>query len=81
MDSIPFYAPSIASDDIIFAEYDELEQMLTYRETIEYSGNSTIQVVLLDSTKDINQIRDIFNEMGCSSEKVNDSYFSMDVSS
>ncbi len=81
LDSIPFYAPSIASEDIIFAEYEELEQMLTYRETIEYSGNSTIQVVLLDTTKDINQIRDIFNEMGCSSEKVNDSYFSMEIPS
>ena len=81
LDSIPFYATSIASDDILFAEYDEQEQMLTYRETIEYSGNSTIQVVLLDTTKDINQIRDIFHEMGCTSAKVNDSYFSMEIPS
>jgi len=81
LDSIPFYATSIASDDIIFAEYDEQEQMLTYRDTIEYSGNSTIQVVLLDTTKDINQIRDIFHEMGCTSAKVNDSYFSMEIPS
>lgn len=42
LDSIPFYAPSVASDDIVFAEYDEQEQMLTYRETVEYSGNSTV---------------------------------------
>jgi hypothetical protein len=30
LDSIPFYAPLVASDDIVFAEFDEQEQMLTY---------------------------------------------------
>jgi hypothetical protein len=81
LESIPFYAPSVASDDIIFAEYDEQEQMLTYRETVEYSGNSTVQVVLMDDTKDINTIRDMFKELGCVSEKVNEGYFSMEIPS
>lgn len=69
LDSIPFYAPLVASDDIVFAEFDEQEQMLTYRKTAEYSGNSTVQIVLMDKSKDINQIRDIFKELGCVSEK------------
>jgi hypothetical protein len=81
LDSIPFYAPSVASDDIVFAEYDEQEQMLTYRETVEYSGNSTVQVVLMDDTQDINIIRDLFKELGCVSEKVNEGYFSMEIPS
>ena len=81
LDSIPFYAPSVASDDIVFAEYDEQEQMLTYRETVEYSGNSTVQIVLMDNSKDINQIRDLFKELGCVSEKVNEGYFSMEIPS
>lgn len=50
LDSIPFYAQSIACDDVIFAEYDEDESMLTYRETIEFSGNSTIHVVLMNDS-------------------------------
>lgn len=79
LDSIPFYAPLVASDDIVFAEYDEQEQMLTYRKTVEYSGNSTIQVFLIDKSKDINSIRDLFTELGCTSEKVNAGYFSMEV--
>lgn len=79
LDSIPFYATSVASDDIVFAEYDEQEQMLTYRETVEYSGNSTVQIVLMDNSKDINQIRDLFKELGCVSEKMNDGYFSMEI--
>lgn len=79
LDNIPFYAPLIASDDIVFAEFDEQQQMLTYRKTLEFSGNSTIQVVLMDKSKDINTIRKTFEELGCISEKVNDGYFSMEV--
>ena len=69
LDSIPFYAPNVASDDIVFAEFDKQEQMLTYRKTVEYSGNSTIQVVLMNKTEDINSIRDLFKKLGCVSEK------------
>ena len=79
LDSIPFYAPLVASDDIVFAEYDDTEQMVTYRKTVEHSGNSTVQVVIMDKTKEINSIRDIFNDLGCISERVNDGYFSMEV--
>ena len=79
LDSIPFYAPLIASDDIVFAEYDETEQMLTYQKTVEHSGNSTVQVVIMDKSVDINNIRDIFTDFGCISERVNNGYFSMEV--
>jgi hypothetical protein len=81
LDSIPFYAPLVASDDIVFTEFDEQERMLTYRKTVEYSGNSTVQVVLMDKSEDINQIRDTFKELGCVSEKVNEGYFSMEIPS
>lgn len=78
LDSIPFYAP-VAFEDIVFAEYDDTEQMLTYRKTVEYSSNSTVQVVLIDTTKDINSIIDAFNDKGCISEKLNDQYFAMGI--
>ena len=79
LDSIPFYAPLVASDDIVFAEYDDTEQMLTYRKTVEHSGNSTVQVVIMDKAVEINNIRDIFKDLDCISERVNDGYFSMEV--
>jgi hypothetical protein len=79
LDNIPFYAPLVASDDVVFASFDEREQMLTYRRTVEYSGNSTVQVVLMDKSQDINSIRDTFEKLGCVSEKVNEGYFSMEV--
>jgi len=31
LDNIHFYGPLVAFDDIIFAEYNKTEQMLTYR--------------------------------------------------
>ena len=78
LDNIPFYA-GVASGDIVVAEYDQIEKMLAYRYTVEYSGNSTIQVVMMDTRKDINTIREIFNELGCPSERLNNRYFAMEI--
>ncbi|MES2274434.1 MAG: DUF4265 domain-containing protein [Bacteroidota bacterium] len=78
IDNIPFYA-SIATDDIVFAEYDEQEQRLTYRETVTDSGNSIIQIVIMDKKIAVDTVREIFNKLGCESEQLNDSYFSMEV--
>ncbi len=66
-------------DDIVFAEYGDPEQMLTYGKTIEYSGTPKVQVVLLDTKHDINTIRDTFKDFGCISEKLNDRYFAMEI--
>ena len=78
LNSIPFYAPH-ASDDIVFAEYDDTEERLIYRETVENSGNSTVQVALMDKKVDINMIRQIFQDLGCVSEKLHDGYFAMEI--
>ena len=78
IDNIPFYAPTSA-DNIVYAEYDESQERLTYRDTVEYSGNSTIQVVMLMENVPTNEIRDIFNALNCESEKFNEGYFVMNV--
>ncbi|MGN6641331.1 MAG: DUF4265 domain-containing protein [Mucilaginibacter sp.] len=79
IDNIPFYGPLVASDDIVFAEYDDLEQMLVYRSTVEHSGNSIIQVVLMTDDAEISKIREVFASMGCLSEGVNKQYFVLEV--
>lgn len=78
IDNIPFYAP-LASDDIVFAEYDDIEEMLTFRRTVKCSGNSTIQVVIFEKTKDTNSVRKIFEDLGCSTEKFQEGYFVIEV--
>lgn len=78
IDNIPFYAP-VSCDDIVFAENDYELGSLMYRKTVEHSGNSTIQVVVLNKTIETNELRDLFNSMGCESEKYNEGYFVMEV--
>jgi hypothetical protein len=78
LDNIPFYA-AIACGNIVLAEYDEDEQMLTYRETVESSGNSTIQVVIMNKNVVANDIRDMFDALGCESEKFKEGYFVINV--
>jgi hypothetical protein len=79
IDNIPFYAPSLASDDVVFAEYDETEQRLTYRNIVEYSENSTVWVVIMDKSIQIEDIRKSFTDLECISEKLNDGYFAMEI--
>lgn len=77
--NIPFYVPSIATDDIILAEYDNDEEILTYRNTIEFSDNSTIRVIIIDKSQEINTIRDLFKKLDCPSESLSSSYFAMEI--
>lgn len=79
LDNIPFYVPLLASEDIIYAEFDASEDRLVYVKTIEDSGNSTIHVVMLDENVDINTICDEFFDLECMYEGVNESYFAMEV--
>jgi len=79
IDNIPFYIPLVASEDIVFAEFDETEQMLTYRKTVEYSERTVVQIVIIDKETKTNDIREIFHKLGCESEKANEGYFSMEI--
>ena len=79
LDNIPFYGPMIATDDEFYAEFDKAEQMLTYQKTTKYSGNSIVLVVITQDGFDKEIIRDRFKDLNCTSEGLNDSYFSMEV--
>lgn len=79
IDNIPFYGPLVASDDIVYAEFDEGEQMLTYRETVQESGNSIVQVVIMDEATDISDLRKVFEDMSCPSERIGDKFFAMEI--
>ena len=78
LDNIPFYAP-VACDDIVFAVFDEIEENLIYQETITYSGNSTVQIVMLDKTMETNNLRENLEKLGCKSEKFAESFFVLNI--
>ena len=79
LDSIPLYVPLLASDDLVQAEFDDEEGMLTYRQTIQPSGNSTIWVVMTDDDVDIDDVRKMLHELDCPSEAVSDRFFAMEI--
>jgi hypothetical protein len=79
LDSIPFYVPFIATDDIVNAEYDDVEEMLLYKETVSPSGNSTLWIVIIDDKANTDEIRDAFYEMDCLSDALSYHFFTMEV--
>lgn len=79
LDNIPFFGPLIATDDLFYAEYDEDEKRLVYRETIESFGNSIIQVVILEKEFDKEIIREKLSAINCLSESLNETLFAVEV--
>jgi len=79
LDNIPFYGPLIASDDIFYAQFDDNEEELVFREVIESSGNSVVQVVILKEDFDKEIIRKEVFELGCESEGINDNFFVIEI--
>ncbi|OOV13197.1 DUF4265 domain-containing protein [Flavobacterium sp. LM4] len=79
LDNIPFFGPLIATEDIFFAEYDEDEERLVYRKTIESFGNSILQVVILEKGFDKEIIREELKLINCASESLNETLFAVEV--
>lgn len=79
IDSIPYYVTALATDDIIHAEYDDEEEMLTYSNMVKESGNSTIWVVIVNDEIGIEDVQQVFFDMGCESASLSDRFFTMEV--
>jgi hypothetical protein len=79
LDNIPFFGPLIATDDIFRAEYDETEKCLIHKETIESSGNSIIQVLILQEGFDKEIIREKLKSINCLSEALNDTFLAVEI--
>ncbi|WP_291150844.1 DUF4265 domain-containing protein [Flavobacterium sp. UBA7680] len=79
LDNIPFFGPLIATDDLFYAEFDEEEERLVYKETIENSGNSIVQVIILEKGFDKEIIREKLKAINCLSEGLNDNFLSVEV--
>jgi len=79
LDSIPFYVPFIATDDIVHAEYNDEAEMLLYNETVEASGNSTLWVVLTSEKANADDIRETFYQLNCLSDAMSQHFFTMEV--
>ena len=82
LDNIPFYAPLMAADDVIFAEKDDSEGgMLAFKKVVESSGNSTIHIVRMEESNSIESILKPVFDLGCNFEGINENYLALDVPS
>lgn len=79
LDNIPFFGPLIATDDIFYAEFDEDEQCMVYRKTIESFGNSILQVIILEKGFDKEIIREELKSINCLSEGLNETLFAVEI--
>lgn len=64
---------------MFYAEFDENEKRLVYKETIENSGNSIVQVIILEKGYDKEIIREKLKAINCLSEGLNDNFISVEV--
>ncbi|MCC9020037.1 DUF4265 domain-containing protein [Flavobacterium lipolyticum] len=79
LDNIPFFGPLIATDDIFRAEYDENEKCFIHKETIEHSGNSIVQVLILEKEFDKEIIREKLKAINCLSEALNETFLAVEI--
>lgn len=79
LDNIPFFGPLIATDDIFRAEYDEDEKCLIHKETIENSGNSIVQILILQEGFDKEIVREKLKAINCVSEALNDTFLAAEI--
>lgn len=79
LDNIPFFGPLIATDDIFRAEYDEDEKCFIHKETIENSGNSIVQILILQEGFDKEILREKLKTINCVSEALNDTFLAVEI--
>lgn len=79
LDNIPFFGPLIATDDIFYAEFDETEERFMHRKTIQNSGNSIVQIAILEKGFDKEIIREKLKAINCLSEGLNETFFAAEI--
>lgn len=79
LDNIPFFGPLIATDDTFRVEYDENEKCFIHKETLESSGNSIVQILILDKEFDKEVIREELKALNCISEALNDTFLATEI--
>ncbi|MHA6248586.1 DUF4265 domain-containing protein [Pontibacter sp. CAU 1760] len=79
IDSIPFYIPLIATEDVVRATYNQMAEGLLYQETVTPSGNSTVQVIRQNEETPLLELRKHFALLNCVSVEVNEDFFVLEI--
>jgi hypothetical protein len=82
LDNSPFYAYDVSWQDVIEAKAEEPNDIPTFVQVVEKSGNRTIRIILdppADESRASQQILNTVREMGCSYEGANSAYISVNI--
>lgn len=79
IDNIPFYWPPFSADDIVRAEFDENENFLTFRNIVEPSGNSTVQIIIPSEDFDTEKFIENILKMNIEVEKFHSQFLVCNV--
>ncbi|WJS97111.1 DUF4265 domain-containing protein [Flavobacterium johnsoniae] len=69
----------MATDDLFYAEFDETEAKFMHKKTIQNSGNSIVQIAILEKGFDATVIRDQLKAINCLSEALNETFFAAEI--
>ncbi|MGB0166556.1 MAG: DUF4265 domain-containing protein [Luteibaculum sp.] len=78
IESMSHYGAPLSKGDLVLTQRRKGKKP-RYVRTLEYSGNSTIQVVLLNDDIDMEELQKSFSEIGCQTDRVQDGYFVMNI--
>lgn len=79
LNNIPFYGPLIAPEDEFYAEYSEVDKMLSFKEVTKPSGNSVVLILITRDEFNSVLLTDQLEELNCNTERLNDQYFSVEI--
>ncbi len=79
LDNIPFFGPLIATGDLFYAEKEADDNRFVYKKTIQNSGNSIVQVIILEKDFDTEVIREKLQVVQCVSEVLNEIFFAVEI--
>jgi|SRR5690606_18446854 len=79
--NVPFYVKGIGYNDIIEAIYNINDENYWFEKVVEHSGNSTYRLFLLSEDSILNFLKYWLplERIGCTYEKANKRFFSIDV--
>jgi hypothetical protein len=82
LDNSPFYAYSVSWEDVIYAPFDDNEQLPTFERVVEKSGNRTVRVIFDPPVEPGNASEDVLQglvNLGCSFEGANPGYIAINI--
>lgn len=79
VNNIPYYGAEFSADDFVYAKWSDELKSLEFTGVAEFSGNSTVQVLLTKKTANVDELSAGVRELGGETETLNEQFFVVNV--